>query len=72
MRKSVLAFVVGLTTGAVVGMLIGEKEKKRIQAALVDYRKWLSEQYENLSREGLNRVKAGINKVQELKKEYLG
>ena len=70
MRKDILTFIVGLTAGAVLGMLAGDKDKKRVQEALNNQMKQLRKKYEDLSQEGI--VKEGIDKVKSLKKEYLG
>ena len=70
MRKDILTFIVGLIAGAVLGMLVGDKDKKRVQEALNNQMKQLRKKYEDLSQEGI--VKEGIDKVKSLKKEYLG
>lgn len=71
MRKDILTFVVGLTAGAVLGILVGDKDKKRVQEALNKHIKLLLKKYEGLSQEGVDVVKEGIDKVKSLKKEYL-
>lgn len=71
MRKDILTFVVGLTAGAVLGILVGDKDKKRVQEALNKQIRLLLKKYEGLSQEGVDMVKEGIDKVKSLKKEYL-
>lgn len=72
MRKDILTFIVGLTAGTVLGMLIGDKDKKRVQEALNNQMKQLRKKYEDLGQEGVDIVKEGIDKVKSLKREYLG
>ena len=52
--------LLGLTAGAVLGMLVGDKDKKRVQEALNNQMKQLRKKYEDLSQEGI--VKEGIDK----------
>lgn len=72
MRKDLLTFIIGLTAGAVLGMLVGDKDKKRVQKALGKQAGRLRKKYEDLSQEGIDIVKEGVEKVKGLKKEYLG
>ena len=72
MRKDLLTFIIGLTAGAVLGMLVGDQDKKRVQAALGKQARRLRKKYEDLSQEGIDIVKEGVEKVKGLKKEYLG
>ncbi|MEM7055861.1 MAG: YtxH domain-containing protein [Bacteroidota bacterium] len=68
MRKDILTFIVGLTAGAVLGMLVEDKNKKRVQEALNKHIKQLLKKYEDLSQEGVDMVKEGIDKIKSLKK----
>lgn len=72
MRRDLLALIIGLAAGAVLGMLVGDKDKKRVQEALGKQARRLRKKYEDLSQEGIDIVREGVEKVKGLKNEYLG
>ena len=72
MRKDILTFIVGLTAGAILGMLVRDKDKKMVQEAVNSQLKQLRKKYEELSQGGMDVMKEGFEKVKGLKKEYLG
>ena len=72
MRKDILAFISGLTTGVVLGLMVRDKDKKMVQDALVNQVNHLRNKYEELTQEGKELMREGIDKVKGMKKEYLG
>lgn len=72
MRKSILSFVAGVTTGVVLGLLVRDKDKKMVQDALTNQVNHLRKKYDELSKEGKELMREGIDKVKGMKKEYLG
>ena len=72
MRKDMLTFVLGLTAGAVLGILVSDEDKKIVQENLNDQIENLKAKYEELNQEGTALVNQGLNKAKTLKKEYLG
>ncbi|OJW70314.1 MAG: hypothetical protein BGO68_02470 [Candidatus Amoebophilus sp. 36-38] len=72
MKKDILAFIAGLTTGVILGLLVRDKDKKMVQDALANQVHHLRNKYEELSKEGKELMREGIDKVKGMKKEYLG
>ncbi|MFN7095791.1 MAG: hypothetical protein ACK4M7_10540 [Burkholderiales bacterium] len=72
MRKEMFTFVLGLTAGAVLGLLVRDKDKQMVQEALNSQMKQLRKKYDDLTKEGTELVKEGFDKAKGLKKEYLG
>jgi uncharacterized membrane-anchored protein YhcB (DUF1043 family) len=71
MKKDILSFVAGVTTGIVLGLLVRDKDKKMIQEALANQINHLHRRYDELSKEGKELVKDGMDKVKDMKKDYL-
>ena len=67
-----LTFVLGLTAGAVLGILVRDEDKRMVQEGLNNQMRHLRKKYEELSKEGTEMVKEGFEKAKGLKKEYLG
>jgi hypothetical protein len=72
MKKNLLSFIAGLATGMVLGLLVKDKDKKMVHDALVNQVDHLRKKYEELSQEGRDMIRSGIDKVKEVKKEYMG
>ena len=72
MKKDILAFISGLATGVVLGLMVRDKDKKMVQDALVNQVNHLRSKYEELTQEGKELMREGIDKVKGMKKEYLG
>jgi gas vesicle protein len=72
MRKDMFTFVLGLTAGAVLGLLVRDKDKQMVQEALNNQMKQLRKKYDDLAKESTELVKEGFDKAKSLKKEYLG
>lgn len=72
MRKGILSFVAGIITGVVLGLLVRDKDKKMVQDALANQVNHLRKRYDELSKEGKELMREGIDKVKGMKKEYLG
>ncbi len=72
MRKDILTFMVGLITGAILGILVRDKDKKMVQEAVANQMKHLRKRYQDLTKEGGELVREGLDKANELRKEYLG
>ena len=72
MRKGILSFVAGIITGVVLGLLVRDKDKKMVQDALANQVNHLRKKYDDLSKEGKELMREGIDKVKGMKKEYLG
>ena len=72
MKKDILTFTLGLIAGAVLGIMVRDKDKQMVQEALSNQMKQLRKKYEDLTREGSELVKEGFDKAKGFKKEYLG
>ena len=64
MKRGFMAFIAGVAVGAVMGILVGDEEKKRVQ-------KILSKQAERLRKEYERPMKEGAAKVRRFVKEHL-
>lgn len=71
MRKDTLNFVLGLLVGTILGIMVRDKDKKTVQEALNDHLKQFRKKYDELSSQGMEMFKEGIDKAKTLKKEYL-
>ncbi len=63
MKKDMFTFLIGLATGVVLGLLVRDKDKNRVKEAVSDQVNHLRRKYEELSREGKQLVKEGLEKV---------
>ncbi len=57
MRRDIISFVAGIFVGTVLGILVGDEDKKRIQEALNKQAAKLREGYEGPIMETANKVK---------------
>ena len=57
MRRDLLSFAAGMVVGAVLGILIGDEDKKRFQKALSKQADKLRKEYEGTLRGGVDKVK---------------
>jgi len=57
MRRDFISFMAGMVTGAVLGALMGDEDKKRIQKVFNKQAGRLRKEYERPIREGAARVK---------------
>eukprot|EP01132_Coremiostelium_polycephalum_P000158 gene158-211_t len=60
-----------LITGAVLGLLVRDKDKQMVQETVNKQIDRLQKKYDELSKEGKALVKEGVDKVKEMRKEYL-
>jgi hypothetical protein len=72
MKKDILSFIAGLTTGIVLGLMVKDKDKKMVHDALANQVDHLRKKYDELSKEGKELMREGMDKVKDMKKEYLG
>ena len=64
MKKSFISFMAGMAVGVVVGVLVGDEERNRIQ-------KVLDKQVGRLRKEYERPIKASVAKMRRFVKEYL-
>ena len=57
MRRDIASFAAGIIVGAVLGILIGDEDKKRFQKALNKQTGKLRKEYEGTIRGGVDKVK---------------
>jgi hypothetical protein len=57
MRRDFISFMAGMVTGAVLGALMGDEDKKRIQKAFNKQAGRLRKEYERPLREGAAKMK---------------
>jgi CRISPR/Cas system CMR-associated protein Cmr1 (group 7 of RAMP superfamily) len=72
MKKDIIIFALGLIAGAVLGIMVSDKDKQMVQETLNNQMKQLRRKYEDLTKEGSELVKEGFDKAKGFKKEYLG
>ncbi len=60
MRRDFISFMAGMVAGAVLGALMGDEDKKRIQKALSKQAGRLRKEYEHPIREGAAKVKSFV------------
>lgn len=63
MKKDMFTFLAGLAAGVVLGLLVRDKDKKRVQEAVADQVNHIRKKYEELSREGKELVKEGLERA---------
>jgi hypothetical protein len=63
MKKDMFTFLAGLGTGVILGLLVRDKDKQRVKEAVSDQVNHIRRKYEQLSREGKELVKEGLEKA---------
>ena len=83
MKKDLLCFAAGLTTGLILGLMVRDQDKKMVQDTLANQVNYLRRKYEELSKEGKELLRDGMDKAMDkakdatkdfkdnIKKEYL-
>jgi type II secretory pathway pseudopilin PulG len=71
-KKGIFTFIVGVLAGAILGLLVRDKDKQMVQEAVNSQLKYLRKKYDEVSKEGADLVKEGLDKAKGFKKEYLG
>jgi uncharacterized membrane-anchored protein YhcB (DUF1043 family) len=71
MKRDLVSFTIGVVTGVVLGLLVKDKHKKRVQEMLSDHLDQLRKKYDDFQRDSKEFIREGANKAKEVKKDYL-
>ncbi len=63
MKKDMFTFLAVLGAGVVLGLLVRDKDKKRVKEAVADQVNHIRKKYEELSREGKELVSEQFNRM---------
>ena len=72
MKRDVVSLTIGMVAGFVLGLLVKDEQKRRIQEMLTDNLEQMRKKCDHVQERGKELVNEGINKVKDFKREQLG
>jgi gas vesicle protein len=72
MKRDVVSLTIGMVAGFVLGLLVKDEQKRRIQEMLTDNLEQMRKKCDHIQERGKELVHEGINKAKDFKREQLG